>query len=187
VGKIVVSENVSLDGIVEDPAGDEGFTRGGWVGPIAAREDLVKLALDDALGAEAFLLGRRTYEWLAGRWVSRSGELADRLNSMRKYIVSSSLEDPGWNNSTVLEGDPVDEVSKLKHDLAGEIVVAGSFQLLRTLMEHYLVDELRLKVFPVVLGAGDRLFGETSQEKTLRLVDTQTLCDGIAFLTYRRV
>jgi dihydrofolate reductase len=187
MGTIVVSENVSLDGVVEDPAGDEGFSRGGWVGLIAAREDVARVVLDEALGAEAFLLGRRSYEWLAARWPSRSGELADRLNAVPKYVVSSTLEDPEWNNSTVLKGDAVDAVSKLKRELNGEIVVAGSFQLLRMLMEHDLVDELRLKVFPVVLGAGERLFGETSDARPLRLVDSQTLGDGIAFLTYEVV
>jgi dihydrofolate reductase len=187
VGKIVVSENVSLDGVVEDPAGDEGFGRGGWVGLLAAREEVAKAALDEALGAEAFLLGRRTYEWLAARWPSRRGELADRLNSLPKYVVSSTLEDPNWTNSTVLKGDPVDEVSKLKDSLDGEIVVAGSFQLLRTLMEYDLVDELRLKIFPVVLGAGGRLFGDTTDTKPLRLANAQTLGEGIAFLTYELV
>jgi dihydrofolate reductase len=184
---IVVSENVSLDGVVEDPAGDEGFSRGGWVGVIAAREDVAKVALDEALGAEAFLLGRRSYEWFAARWPSRSGALADRLNSLPKYVMSSTLEDPVWNNSTVLRGDAVEEVSKLKQKLSGEIVVAGSFRLLRTLVEHDLVDELRLKIFPVVLGAGERLFGETSDKKPMRLVDSQTLGEGIAYLTYELV
>jgi dihydrofolate reductase len=185
MGKIVVSENVSLDGVIEDPAGDEGFSRGGWVGLIKDRPELNKLALDEALVAEALLLGRRSYEWLAARWPSR--ELADRLNSLPKYVVSSTLEDPDWNNSTVLKGDVVDEVSKLKQEQSGEIVVAGSFQLLRTLIEHDLVDELRLKIFPVVLGAGERLFGETSDEKPMRLVEIQTLGDGVAFLTYELV
>ena len=187
MGKIIVSENVSLDGVVQDPAGDEGFSRGGWVGLIAAREDVAKIALDEALGAEAFLLGRRSYEWLAARWPSRSGDLADRLNSLPKYVVSSTLEDPDWNNSTVLKGDAVNEVSKLKQGLNGEIVVAGSFQLLRTLIEHDLVDELRLKIFPVVLGAGERLFTETSEKKHMRLVDSHTLGEGIAYLTYELV
>jgi dihydrofolate reductase len=187
MGRIVISENVSLDGVVQDPAGDEGFSRGGWVGPIAAREDVAKVALDEALGAEAFLLGRRSYEWLAARWPSRNGALADRLNSLPKYVVSSTLEDPHWNNSTVLKGDPVDEVAKLKETLNGEIVVAGSFQLLRTLIEHDLVDELRLKVFPVVLGAGGRLFGQTSDKKQTRLIDSRTLGEGIAYLTYELV
>ncbi len=159
---------------------------GGWVGLIAARPELAKVTLDEALGAEALLLGRRSYEWFAARWPSRSGELADRLNSLPKYVVSSTLEDPDWNNSTVLKGDVVHEVSKLKQELNGEIHVPASFQLARTLMEHDLVDELRLKIFPVVLGAGERLFGETSDKKSMRLVDSQTLGDGVAFLTYER-
>src|SRR6266540_7092318 len=187
MGKIVISENVTLDGVVQDPAGDEGFRLGGWVGPIAAREDVAKVALDEALGAEAFLLGRRSYEWLAARWPSRSGELADRLNGMPKYVVSSTLEDPAWNNSTVLKGDVLDEVSKLKQELNGDIVVPASFELVRTLLEHDLVDELRLKIFPVVLGAGRRLFGETSDKKPMRLLDPQTVEGGIAYLTYESV
>jgi dihydrofolate reductase len=187
MGKIVISENVSLDGVVQDPAGDEGFGRGGWVGLIKDRPELNKLALDEALGAEALLLGRRSYEWFSARWPSRSGELADRLNSLPKYVVSLTLEDPDWNNSTVLKGDVVDEVSKLKQELNGEIVVPASFQLLRTLLEHDLVDELRLKVYPVVLGDGGRLFGETSDKKPLRLVDTQTVDGDVAFLTYEVV
>jgi dihydrofolate reductase len=187
MGRIVASENVSLDGVIQDPAGDEGFRHGGWVGLIKDSPELNQLALDEALGAEALLLGRRSYEWFAARWPSRSGELADRLNSLPKYVVSSTLGDPDWNNSTVLTGDASDEVSKLKQELDGEIVVPASFQLLRTLIEHDLVDELRLKVFPVLLGDGERLFGETSDKKPLRLVDTQTVADGIAFLTYRCV
>ena len=187
MGKIVISANVSLDGVIEDPAGDEGFARGGWVGRIAALPELAKVALDEALGTEALLLGRRSYEWFAGRWPSRSGELADRLNSLPKYVVSSTLEDPGWNNSTVLTGDVVNEVSKLKQELNGEINVPASFQLARTLIEHDLVDELRLKIFPVVLGAGARLFGETSDKKPLRLVDTNVVGFGIAIVTYEPV
>ena len=185
MGKNIISENVSLDGVIQDPAGDEGFRHGGWVGLIKDSPELNQLALDEALGAEALLLGRRSYEWFAARWPSRSGELADRLNSLPKYVVSSTLRDPDWNNSTVLTGEASDEVSKLKQELDGEIIVPASFQLLRTLIEHDLVDELRLKVFPVVLGDGERLFGETSDKKPLRLVDTQTVADGIAFLTYR--
>jgi dihydrofolate reductase len=187
MGKIVMSENVSLDGVIEDPAGDEGFRHGGWVGRITDREELAKVTLDEALGTEALLLGRRSYEWLAARWPSRSGELADRLKSLPKYVVSSTLQDPEWSNSTVLKGDVVNEVSKLKHELNGEIVVPGSFQLLRTLIEHDLVDELRLKIYPVVLGAGERLFGDTSDKKPMRLLDSQTLDDGIAYLTYELV
>jgi dihydrofolate reductase len=187
MGKIVISENVSLDGVIQDPAGDEGFSRGGWVGRIAALPELAKVTLDEALGTEALLLGRRSYEWFAARWPSRSGELADRLNSLPKYVVSSTLEDPDWNNSTVLKGDVVNEVSKLKQELNGEINVPASFQLARTLIEHDLVDELRLKIFPVVLGAGERLFGETSDKKPMRLVGTQTIGDGVTFLTYELV
>jgi dihydrofolate reductase len=187
MGMIVVSDNVSLDGVIQDPAGDEGFKRGGWVGLIKDRPELNKLALDEALGAEALLLGRRSYEWLAARWPSRSGELADRLNSLPKYVVSSTLEDPDWNNSTVLKGDALEEVSKLKQELDGDIVVPASFQLVHTLMEHDLVDELRLKIFPVVLGAGERLFGETSAKKPMRLVATRSVEGDVAFLTYDRV
>ena len=184
MGKLVVSENVTLDGVVQDPAGDEGFRLGGWVGLIKDRPGVNKLALDDALGAEALLLGRRSYQWMAGRWPSRKGELADRLNSMPKFVVSSTLEDPDWNNSTVLKGDAVNEVSKLKQELVGEIVVAASFQLVRTLLEHDLVDELRLKIYPVVLGDGERLFGETSDKKPIRLVGTRTIDGDVVYLTY---
>jgi dihydrofolate reductase len=187
MGQIVISDNVSLDGVIQDPAGDEGFTRGGWIGRIAALPELAKVALDEALGTEALLLGRRSYEWLAARWPSRSGELADRLNSLPKYVVSSTLQAPDWNNTTVLTGDVVTEVAKLKHELDGEINVPASFQLARTLIEHDLVDELRLKIFPVVLGAGARLFGETSDKKPMRLLDTQTIGDSIAILTYQPV
>ncbi len=187
MAKIIISENVSLDGVIQDPAGGEGFRHGGWVGLIKDRPELGKLALDEALGAEALLLGRRSYEWFAARWPSRTGALADRLNSLPKYVVSSTLQDPAWNNSTVLKGDVVNEVSKLKHELNGEIVVPASFQLVRTLMEHDLVDELRLKIFPIVLGAGERLFGQTSDKKPLRLINTPTVGDGIAFLTYKPV
>jgi len=187
MGKIVVSENVTLDGVIQDPAGDEGFRHGGWVGLISNSPQLGKLALDEALGQEAFLLGRRSYEFLAARWPSRSGELADRLNSLPKYVVSSTLEHPAWDNSTVLRGDVLTEVSNLKQQIDGDIVIAGSFQLVHTLMEHDLVDELRLKVFPVVLGAGERLFGQTSDKKPMSLTGTQTLEGGIAYLTYQPV
>jgi dihydrofolate reductase len=187
MGKIVVSDNVSLDGVVQDPTGDEGFRVGGWVGLIKDRPELNRLALDEALGTEALLLGRRSYEWFAARWPSRSGELADRLNSLPKYVVSSTLEHPDWNNSTVLKGDVLNEVSKLKHELNGEVVVPASFQLVHTLMEHDLVDELRLKIFPVVLGAGERLFGATSDKKAMRVVDTQTVEGDVVFLTYEVV
>jgi dihydrofolate reductase len=187
LGKIVVSDNVSLDGVFQDPAGDEGFPRGGWVGLIKDRPQLAKLALEEALGAEAMLMGRRTYEWFAGRWPSRDGELADRLNSMPKYVVSSSLEQPAWTNSTVLKGDLPSEVAKLRREIDGEIVVPASSRVVRTLLEHDLVDELRLKIFPVILGAGERLFGETGGKNALRLVDVRTLDGDTAFLTYEHV
>jgi dihydrofolate reductase len=189
MGKIVVSENVSLDGVVQDPTGEEGFRHGGWFGQMSEtdREAWAKAELDEALAAEALLLGRRSYEFFAARWPSRSGEWADRLNSMAKYVVASTLTDPDWDNSTVLEGDVVDEVSKLKQKLDGEIVVYASFRLVRTLMEHHLVDELRLTVYPVVLGDGERLFGATGDKRSLRLLDTRTLGDGLAQLTYELV
>jgi dihydrofolate reductase len=189
MGRIVISENISLDGVIEDPAGVEGFERGGWVGRIGdrGREGAAKVLLDEALGAEAQLFGRRTYEFLAARWPSRSGELADRLNDMPKYVVSSTLEDPGWNNSTVLNGDVVKEVSRLKQELDAEIVVAGSIQLARALIAHGLVDELRLMIYPVVLGAGERLFGEANDQEPVRLVETRTVDDDLAYLTYELV
>jgi dihydrofolate reductase len=188
MGMIVISENVSLDGVIQDPAGVEGFRLGGWVGRIGSegREEAAKVALDEALGAEAFLLGRRSYEFLAARWPSRSGSLAERLNSLPKYVVSSTLEAPVWTNTTVLNGDVIDEVSRLKQQIDGEIVVAASFQLWHTLMEHDLVDELRLMVYPVVLGAGERLFSETSNKKPMRLVSAKTV-DDLAYLIYETV
>ena len=188
MGQIVISENVSLDGVIQDPAGVEGFRLGGWVGRIGGqgREEAAKVALDEALGAEAFLLGRRSYEFLAARWPSRSGPLAERLNSLPKYVVSSTLEAPAWNNTTVLKGDVIDEVTKLKQEIDGEIVVAASFQLWHTLMECDLVDELRLMIYPVVLGAGERLFAETSDKKPMRLVSTRTV-DDLALLIYEPV
>jgi dihydrofolate reductase len=187
VGTIVVSDNLSLDGVMQDPAGDEGFERGGWVGLIANRPELGQLALDEALRAEAMLMGRRTYEWFAARWPSRTGELADRLNALPKFVVSSTLADPGWNNATVLTGDLLAEVPKLKQAFDGDIVVPASFRIVRTLLQHDLVDQLRLKVFPIVLGAGDRLFGETNATKAMRLVDVRTLDGDTTYLIYERV
>jgi dihydrofolate reductase len=188
MGKIVMSgpQNVSLDGVVQDPDGEEGFRLGGWFVEFGGKdlEEWNKIALDEARGAEAWLLGRRSYEFFGARWRPRSGELADRINSMPKYVVSSTLEDPEWNNSTVLKGDVVAEVSKLKQQLDGEIVVPASYQLGRTLIEHDLVDELRLVVFPVVLGAGERLFSETGDKKPMRLLDARTIGEGLAYLTY---
>jgi len=188
MAKIIISENVSLDGVIQDPAGDEGFRHGGWIGRIGdrSRDEAARVALDEALGTGAMLLGRRSYEFLAARWPSRTGALADRLNSKPKYVVSSTLQDPGWNNTTVLKGDAVSEVSTLKQHLAGDIVVAASFQLLPTLLEHDLVDELRLMIYPVVLGSGRRLFDEISHNKLMRLVGNETV-DDLAFLTYEPV
>jgi dihydrofolate reductase len=194
MGRIIVSENVSLDGVVQDPTGEEGFKHGGWFLQMGDkdREEWARIELDEALGAEALLLGRRSDEWFAVRWLSRNGQWADRLNSLPKYVVSSTLEEPRWSTSTafkgaVLKGDVVTEVSKLKQELAGDIVVYASTPLVHTLMEHDLVDELRLTVFPVVLGAGERLFGETSDDKPMRLVKTRTVGDTLAYLTYERV
>ncbi len=189
MGKIVISTNVSLDGVVQDPDGGEGFRLGGWFAQDGGKdvEEWAKVEFEEALGTDALLLGRRSDEWFAARWQSRSGEWADRLNSVPKYVVSSTLEEPRWSNSTVLKGDVVDEVSKLKQELDGEIVVYASCQLARTLIEHDLVDELRLFVFPVLLGDGERLFGATSDKKSLRLLDNRTVGDGLAFLTYEVV
>jgi dihydrofolate reductase len=206
MAKLVVSEFISLDGVVEDPAGIEGFKHGGWTleidrpeegeerrglgkadpeqplrrVPIAVGEYLLR----EARGMEALLLGRRTYETFAARWPSRDGELADKFNSLPKYVVSSALEEPEWNNSTVLVGDVVEEVSRLKRELDGEIVVYGSIRLARALIEHDLVDELRLMVYPVVLGAGEQLFGQLSDKKPLRLVETRTAGGGVVIHTY---
>jgi dihydrofolate reductase len=184
MGRIVISENITLDGVVEDPAGAEGFERGGWVGRIGerGRDEAAQVLLDEALRAEAQLFGRRTYEFLAARWPSRSGAFADRFNEMPKYVVSSTLKDPDWNNTTVLAGDVMQEVSTLKEKLDGEIVVAGSIRLVRTLLENDLVDELRLMIYPVVLGAGERLFAETSGQRPARLVETCAV-DDLAYLT----
>jgi dihydrofolate reductase len=187
MGKIVISENVSLDGVIEDPTGAEGLSFGGWFWEIDRGEDGERFTLDKTLDAKALLLGRRTHGFFAATWPSRGGELADKMNSLPKYVVSSTLEDPDWNNSTLLTGDVVDAISRLKQELDGEIVVLGSPQLARTLIEHDLVDELRLMIYPVVLGAGARLFGETSEKKFMRLVDTQTVGEGIAILTYEPV
>ena len=188
MGKIVISENITVDGVVEDPAGVDGFRLGGWVGRVGDRdrEGAAIVLLNEHLDAEALLQGRRTFEFLAARWPSRAGELADRMNSMPKYVVSSTLAEPDWNNSTILKGDVVSEVSNLKHRLKGQIVVAGSLQLVRTLIEHDLVDELRLMVYPVVLGTGSRLFDESSRQKSVRLLDTRAV-DDLAYMIYEVV
>ena len=188
MGKIVISgpQNVTLDGVVQDPDGKEGFGPGGWFVEFGGKdlEEWNKVALAEALAAEAWLLGRRSYEFFGIRWGPRSGELADRLNSMPKYVVSSTLVEPDWNNTTVLEGDVVEEVTNLKRELDGEIVIPASYQLGRTLIEHDLVDALRLVVFPVVLGAGERFFSEDSDKRPMRLVDTKGIGDGLVLLNY---
>jgi dihydrofolate reductase len=189
MGKIVISTNISLDGVVEDPDGQEGSTLGGWFGQFGGKdlEGWAKVETEEALGAEALLLGRRSDEWFATRWLSRSGVWADRLNRVPKYVVSSTLKDAKWSNSTVITGNLVSEVSKLKREIHGEILVYASYQLVHTLIEHDLVDELRLVIFPVVLGAGERLFGAISDKKSLRLVDVTTIGDGLTFVTYEVV
>jgi dihydrofolate reductase len=184
VGRIVVTEFVSLDGVMEDPGGAENFKHGGWTFEISRGDEGDKFKLDETLSSEALLLGRATYEGFAEAWPSREGEFADKFNTMPKYVVSSTLEEPEWNNSTVLRGDVADEVAKLRQERSGDIVVHGSARLVQALVEHDLVDELRLMVFPVVLGTGKRLFGETSDKKPLRLVDSRVVGDGVAILTY---
>jgi dihydrofolate reductase len=189
MGKIVITTNISLDGVVQDPDGQEGYTLGGWFTEFGG-EDLAgwaKVEAEEALSADALLLGRRSDEWFAKRWLSRSGEWADKLNSLPKYVVSSTLKDPMWSNSTVIKGDVVREISKLKQEISGEILVYASYQLVHTLIEHDLADELRLVIFPVLLGAGERLFGETSDKKPMRLVNVSTIGDGLAFVTYEVV
>ena len=184
MGRIVVTEFVSLDGVMEAPGGGEDFEHGGWSFEIDRGEEGDKFKLDEALETEALLLGRVTYEGFAAAWPSREGEFADKFNNMPKYVVSSTLEEPEWNNSTVLQGDVAEEVSKLRDRVDGDIVVHGSARLVQTLLEHDLVDELRLMVFPVVLGSGKRLFGDTSDKKPLRLADSKMVGDGVAILTY---
>jgi dihydrofolate reductase len=187
VGRIVVTEFVSLDGVVEDPGGSEDFRHSGWSFEFDRGEEGNKFKLDETLSSEALLLGRVTYEGFAASWPSRTDDagFADKFNSMPKYVVSSTLDEPEWNNSTVLKGDVVEEVSRLKQEHDGDIVVHGSPQLVQTLLEHDLVDELRLMVFPIVLGSGKRLFGKTSDKKPLRLTDSKVVGDGVAILTYQ--
>jgi dihydrofolate reductase len=189
MGKIVISENVTLDGVVQDPTGEEGFRHGGWFSQIVEKDlaEWAKVEFEEALGAEALLLGRRSDEYFGPRWVGRSGEWAHRLNSLPKYVVSSTLVDAHWSNSTVLKGDVVEEASKLKQELDGEIVVYASRQLVHTLMEHDLVDEVRLMVFPFVLGTGERLFGDTSEKKSMRLVGARPVGESLAHLRYEVV
>jgi dihydrofolate reductase len=187
MGKIIVSTTCSLDGVVQDPDGQEGFRLGGWFGTFGGKDvaEWAKIETEEALGAAALLLGRRSDEWFATRWLSRSGEWADRLNGLPKYVVSATLTEPKWSNATVLSGDAVSVVTKMKHEINGEILIYASYQLVRTLLEHDLVDELRLTVFPVVLGGGERLFGVTTDSKPMRLVSARTVGDNLALLTYQ--
>jgi dihydrofolate reductase len=185
MGRIVVTEFVSLDGVMEDPGGSESFKHGGWSFEIDRGEGMT-FKLEETMATDALLLGRVTYEGFAEAWPSRDGEFADKFNSMPKHVVSSTLERPEWNNSTVLEGDLAAGVAKLKEQYEGEVVVHGSARLVQALLADDLVDELRLMVFPVVLGSGKRLFGETADKKRLQLVGTRTVGDGVLILTYAR-
>jgi dihydrofolate reductase len=188
VGRIVVTEFVSLDGVMEDPGGSEHSKHGAWTFKFPRGAEGDKFKLDETRDAEAQLLGRVTYEGFASAWPSRHGDpFSDKFNSMPKYVVSSTLKKADWNNSTVLNGNVVEEVSKLKQRLPGDILVSGSAKLVQTLIAHDLVDELRLMVFPVILGSGKRLFGETSDMKTLRLVDSKTVGSGVTTQVYQPV
>jgi dihydrofolate reductase len=187
MGRIVITEFVSLDGVMEAPGGGEDYEHAGWTFEINRGAEGEKFKLDETFASEALLLGRVTYEGFAAAWPSVENEFADKFNSMPKYVVSSTLQTAEWNNSTVLSGDVVEEVSKLKQEHDGDIVVHGSARLVQTLIEHDLVDELRLMVFPVVLGSGKRLFGDTSDKKRLRLTDSKTVGDGVAILIYEPV
>jgi dihydrofolate reductase len=189
MGKIVITTNMSLDGVVQDPDGAEGFSRGGWFVQAGGKDldEWGKIEYAEALDSAALLLGRRSDEWFGTRWTARPGEFADRLNSLPKYVVSATLRDPRWTNVTVLKGDVTDEVTRLKREVDGDIVVYASYQLERALIEHGLVDELRLFVFPVVVGAGERLFGQTTGMKPFRLAGSRTVGDGLVLLTYEAV
>lgn len=186
MGRIVVTEFISLDGVVEDPGGSENFKYGGWTFEIDRGEDGGRFKLDETMGSEALLLGRVTYEGFADAWPTRDGEFADKFNTMPKYVVSSTLKEPDWNNSTVLEGGLTSAVDALRDRHDGDIVVHGSVQLVQALIENDLVDELRLMVFPVVLGAGKKLFGETSDKKSLKLRDSKVVGDGVTIAIYEK-
>jgi dihydrofolate reductase len=186
MARIIVTEFISLDGVVEDPGGAEDFKYGGWTFEIDRGDEGNRFKLDETMETDALLLGRVTYEGFAAAWPSREGEFADKFNSMPKYVVSSTLQQPEWSNSTVVGGDVAESVRRLRNELDGNLVVHGSVRLVQTLIEHDLVDELRLMVFPVVLGSGRRLFGETSDKKRLTLVESRTVGDGVTILTYRR-
>jgi dihydrofolate reductase len=186
MGRIVVTEFVSIDGVMEDPGGAEDFKYGGWSFEFDRGDEGNKFKLDETMDSDALLLGRVTYEGFADSWPSREGEFADRFNNMPKYVVSSTLSDPEWTNTTVLQGDLSEEVAKVRDAHDQDVVVHGSAQLVQALIENDLVDELRLMVFPVVLGSGKRIFGDTSDKKALRLTDTQMVGDGVAIMVYQR-
>jgi dihydrofolate reductase len=185
MGKLVVTQFVTVDGVVEDPGGSEGFDRGGWAFQFDRGDDGDKFKLDETMEAEALLLGRVTYEGFAEAWPSRTGDFADKFNNMPKYVVSTTLKEPDWSNSTLIQGNVAEEVGKLKQQGDGDILVNGSVQLVQTLVENDLVDEYRLMVFPVVLGGGKRLFGDTEETTALKLVDSKPVgSDGVVILTY---
>ncbi|MCP2342521.1 dihydrofolate reductase family protein [Actinomadura rupiterrae] len=189
MGRIVVSENVTLDGVIEDPVGDEGQSFGGWFDPATAPDAAAwaQAETEEALEAAAMLLGRRTYDAFAARWPARQGAWADRLNSMPKYVLSSTLTDPRWNNTTVLKDGPSEAAAHLKREIDGDVVVYGSGRLVRPLMEDDLVDELRLILHPVVAGSGWRLFGATAGSRQWSRVSTRTVGDGLTQVVYRPV
>ena len=186
MGRIVVTEYISVDGVVEAPSGTESFERVGWTDAFSRGPEGDKFKLDETMGSDALLLGRVTYDGFAPVWPHVDGEFADKFNTMPKYVVSSTLESPEWNNTIVLRGDVVDEVTTLKQQYDRDIVVHGSPQLAQTLIEHDLVDALHLQVYPVIVGAGKRLFTETSNTKRLRLVEARTVGDGIHILIYEK-
>jgi dihydrofolate reductase len=184
MAKIVVTEFVSLDGVMEDPGGSEDFKYGGWSFEFSRGDEGDQFKVDETMGSEALLLGRVTYEGFADAWPSREGEFADKFNNMPKYVASTTLTDPEWTGSTVLSGDVVEEVRKLREGPGGDIVVHGSASLVHTLIENDLVDELRLMVFPLILGEGKRWFGEPGERKDFRLLDSKAVGDGVMILTY---
>lgn len=189
MGKIVISTNVSLDGVVQDPGGDEGTARGGWFARYGGKdlEPWSAFMYQETLGLDALLLGRRSDAWFGSRWTPRTDEWAKALNAVPKYVISSTLDEPAWTNATVLRGDPVKEAAKLKQEIDGTIVVYASYELGRLLLDEGLVDEIRLFYFPVVLGAGQRIFSETNDQQPVRLLETRTIGDGLVYVRYEVV
>ena len=185
MARLVVSEFVSLDGVMQAPGGESGYRHSGWVMKFPDPEQY-RYKLDEVLAHEALLLGRKTYDGFAAAWPSRTGEFADKMNAMPKYVASTTLRKAVWNNSTVLESGVPEAVSKLKNTLDGDILVAGSRTLVNALLRHALIDEYRLMVFPIILGSGMRLFDEAVDATTLELVETKPLGNGAVILTYQR-